>query len=99
MKLITAVVRPQTFERLWSEFQSMPEFAGLTEVDCVGLGSTPVANLADVLDPLKRYKRIDLAVLPENVPIFIEKIKHISHTGKKGDGIIMVTELEGFVRI
>lgn len=99
MKLIIAVVRPLVVDRLIVAFEDIEDFPGLTIVDSEGFGQRVRTNPNDVFIPFKPNKRIEVACNDEMFEQIIAAIRLHAHTGKKGDGIILVAPLENTIMI
>lgn len=94
MKLITAVIRPFLIDRLIVAFEEIENFPGLTILNSEGFGKRLSTTQNDVLNPFNPNKRIEIACNDEMVEQIVEVIRTHAHTGKKGDGIILVMPLE-----
>lgn len=94
MKLIVAIVRRFTIEKLVVAFEDIENFPGMTVTDAAGFGKGPRSAEVDVLDPFRRNKRIEIAANDEMVERIVEAIKTNAHTGRKGDGIILVISVQ-----
>lgn len=94
MKLIVAIVRPFTIERMVVAFEDIENFPGMTVSDSEGFGQRLRVSPVDRLDPFKPNKRIEIACEDEMVDQIVNVIKQNAHTGKKGDGIILVLPVE-----
>ncbi len=94
MKLIIAIVRPFTLEKLVTAFEDIDEFPGMTAVDSSGFGQRLKTTISDTLDPFKPNKRIEIVAPDELVEQIVSSIREHAHTGKKGDGIILVAPIE-----
>lgn len=99
MKLITAVVRPFLIDRLVVAFEDIENFPGMTVIDSEGFGQRIRINPNDALNPFKPNKRIEIACNDEMVESIVSAIRSHAHTGKKGDGIILVISLENAILI
>lgn len=99
MKLIVAIVRPFTIEKLVVAFEDIENFPGMTMTDAAGFGKGPRSAEVDVLDPFRRNRRIEIATNDELVEPIIAAIRANAHTGKKGDGMIIVLDIENAVLI
>jgi nitrogen regulatory protein P-II 2 len=93
MKLIIAVVRPFTIDRLLVTLEDIENFPGLTMVDSEGFGQR-LASSSDAFNPFKPNKRIEIAAPDGMVEEIVVAIRAGAHTGKKGDGIILVVPIE-----
>jgi nitrogen regulatory protein PII len=99
MKLIIAIVRPFTVEKIVNAFENIEGFPGMTVIDSEGFGQRMQTSAYDALDPFKPNKRIEVAANDEMVDAIVDAIRHNAHTGKKGDGIILVLPVEKAVLI
>lgn len=94
MKLIVAIVRPFTVEKIVNAFENIEGFPGMTVIDSEGFGQRLRSGTYDALDPFKPNKRIEVVADLELVDSIVAAIKQNAHTGKKGDGIIYVVPLD-----
>lgn len=94
MKLITAVVRPFTLDKIVVALEGIEGFPGITVSEAEGFGKRLQTNSYDALNPFKEKKRIEIACNDEMVEVIVEAIRTSAHTGKKGDGIILVVPIE-----
>ncbi len=99
MKLITAIVRPFTVEKIVNAFENIEGFPGMTVIDSEGFGRRFGSAAYDPLDLFMPGKRIEIAANDDMVESVVATIKQHSHTGKKGDGIIFVINIENAVFI
>lgn len=94
MKLIIAIVRPFTVEKIVNAFEEIDGFPGMTVVDSAGFGQRLQTAAYDSLDPFKSNKRIEIVAPDEMVYPIVTAIKQHAHTGRKGDGIVLVVDVE-----
>lgn len=94
MKLIIAIVRPFTIEKIVNAFENIEGFPGMTLIDSEGFGQRLRTSAYDALDPFKPNKRIEIAANDEMADEIVAAIKQNAHTGKKGDGIITVIPID-----
>lgn len=99
MKLIIAIVRPFTVEKIVNAIENIEGFPGMTVVDSEGFGQRLRTGSYDALDPFKPNKRIEVVADVEMVNSVVAAIKQNAHTGKKGDGIIYVVPLDSMMLI
>lgn len=99
MKLIIAIVRPFTVEKIVTAFEEIEGFPGMTVVDSEGFGQRLRSNPSDTLNPFKSNRRIEIAANDNVVDSIVTAIKTNAHTGKKGDGIITVLPIESVTLI
>lgn len=94
MKLIVAIVRPFTVDKLLTAFEEIEGFPGMTVTDSEGFGRRFGSALYDALDPFMPGKRIEIAANEEMVETITAVIRAHAHTGKKGDGLIIVVNVD-----
>ena len=99
MKLITAIVRPFTLDKIVVALEEIEKFPGITVTNAEGFGQRLRSNAYDALNPFKEKKRIEIACNDDLVEQIVAAIRKSAHTGKKGDGIILVTPIENAVLI
>ena len=99
MKLIAAIVRPFTIEKLVVAFEDIENFPGMTVTDSTGFGHRLRATIDDTVNPFRLNKRIEIACNDEMVDSIVSAIRDNAHTGKKGDGVIFVLPIEQAVII
>ncbi len=99
MKLIVAIVRPFTIEKMVVAFEDIENFPGMTMTDAAGFGRGSRAAPIDVLDPFRRSKKIEIVCEDEMVPAIVDAIRQKAHTGRKGDGFVLVLPVEDSVLI
>lgn len=94
MKLITAIVRPFTLDKIIVALEEIEKFPGITITDAEGFGQRLRTVPGDALNPFKAKKRIEIACNDEMVEQIVTVIRKQAHTGKKGDGIILFVQIE-----
>jgi len=99
MKFIIAVVRPHTLDKIVVALEAIENFPGITVSDAEGFGQRLRTTGYDALNPFKEKKRIEIACSDNLVEQIITAIRENAHTGKKGDGIIIVTPIEDAILI
>ena len=93
MKLIIAVVRPFVLDRLVVALEDIENFPGVTVTDTEGFGQR-IKTADDAINPFKSNKRIEIVASEEMVEPIIASIKEHAHTGRKGDGFVVVINIE-----
>lgn len=93
MKLIIAIVRPFKLDEIVTALEEIDRFPGMTVVDSEGFGQR-IKTPDDALDPFKPNKRIDIIAPDEMVATIVAGLKQSAHTGKKGDGFVIVLNVE-----
>jgi len=99
MKLIIAIVRPFTVEKIVNAFEDIEGFPGMTVIDSEGFGQRLRTSAYDALDPFKPNKRIEVAASEEMVEAIVAAIRNNPQTGKKGNAIITVVPIKSFTLI
>ena len=99
MKLITAVVRPFTLDKIVVALEEIEGFPGITVTEAEGFGQRLRTSSYDALTPFKEKKRIEIACNDEMVEQIVAAIRKNAHTGKKGDGIIFILPIDNAVLI
>lgn len=93
MKLIIAVVRPFKMDEIVTAFEEIEGFPGMTATDVEGLGRG-LGNESNTVDPFRQTKRLEIAANDDMVETIVETIRANAHTGKRGDGVIVVIPIE-----
>lgn len=93
MKLIIAVVRPFVIDRLVVALEDIEGFPGITIFDSEGFGQR-VRTPGDEISPLRPNKRIEIVAPDEMVETLVASVKQHAHTGRKGDGFVIVVNIE-----
>ncbi|MDQ3062356.1 MAG: P-II family nitrogen regulator [Acidobacteriota bacterium] len=99
MKLIIAIVRPHTLDRIVVALENIENFPGITVTDVEGFGHRSQTTMSDSLNPFKLKKQIEIAANNDIVGQIVAAIREHAHTGKKGDGIVFVVPIEQAVII
>lgn len=99
MKLIVAVVRPFMLDRIIAALEEIEGFPGITVSDAEGFGRRLREVYPEELNPFKPKKQIKIAANDDMVDEIVEVLRENAHTGKKGDGIIVVVPIAGAIHI
>ena len=99
MKLIIAIVRPFTIERIVVALENIENFPGVTVSDAEGFGQRLRTTHYDSLNPFREKKRLEIAAPASMAGLIVAAIRENAHTGKKGDGIIFVLPIEESILI
>lgn len=103
LKLITAFIHPHLEGRVVRALHDLPEFPGFSFVEARGqgrgrgAGGTYVASEYDLL--YQRHLRLEVVCRAEAVEEIVGLITHAGWTGRRGDGVVFVTDVERFQRI
>lgn len=93
------MVRPFTVEKIVTAFEEIDGFPGMTLIDSEGFGLRTLAAAYDAIDPFKPNKRIEIVADDLMADEIVAAIRQHAHTGKKGDGVILVVPIERSVNI
>ena len=103
MKEIKAILQPHIVTKVVRALHALPHFPGLTLSDAYGQGRGRGAGGSFKLteDEIDYHRKVILEVVcnDELAPGIAETIRQAAHTGNKGDGIILVSELREVIRI
>lgn len=99
MKLIIAIVRPFTLDKVVAALEEIENFPGITVVEGEGFGQRLRTTRYDAINPLQPKKQIEIVASDDMVEQIVATIRAHAHTGKKGDGIIFVLPVETAVLI
>ncbi len=99
MKLIIAIVRPFTLDKIVLGLEQIEGFPGITVSDAEGFGQRLRTSSYDNLNPFATKKRVEIAAQDDMVEEIVNTLKKAAHTGKKGDGIILITPIENAILI
>lgn len=103
MKEIKAIIKPDRVGRVVHALHELPHFPGLTLVDVHGQGRGRGAGGSFVLNEENLFfhpkKMIEIVASDETASSIVDTIRNAAHTGTKGDGLIIVTEISQTVRI
>lgn len=98
MKLIIAILRPFVLDRLIVALEEIEDFPGITIIDSEGFGQR-VRTANDAINPLKPNKQIEIVAPGAMVETIVTAIKEHAHTGRKGDGFIVILDVEESILI
>lgn len=99
MKLIIAIVRPHVIDKIVVALEGVENFPGITVTDVEGFGRRLRTTAYDALNPFKLKKQLEIACNDDLAGQIVEAIKLNAHTGKKGDGIVLVVPVDRAVLI
>ncbi|MFG1432882.1 P-II family nitrogen regulator [Xanthobacter sp. V2C-8] len=103
LRLLTALIHPNLEEKVVRALQERAEFPGFTIVEARGqgrgrgVGGTYVASEYDLV--YQRHLRLEIVCHAHEVEAVSAVIAAAGWTGRRGDGVVFVTPVEGFVRI
>ena len=101
MKMISAIIRPDSLENLADAFNKEELVQGMTVSDVKGYGRTRGSKTDDAPTKVKFIDkiRVDVVVNVWDVPHVIEVMTEVLNTGNKGDGKIFVLDTSEAVRV
>lgn len=103
MKEIKAIIQPHMVSKVVRALHELPHFPGLTVFDARGQGRGRGAGGAfKVTEDSIDYHRktvLEIVCADEHAASIAETIRQHAHTGRTGDGIIIVTDLGEVIRI
>lgn len=103
MKEIKAIIRPSKLHKVRDAFRMLPGFPGMNITHVEGCsahtGTEQHDTLKGELTDFTRKLRIEIVVHDEMLAEIVAIIHRHAHTGKTGDGVLWVTEVEDFRRL
>lgn len=103
MKQVKAIIKPHMSSKVIAALHELPHFPGLTifEVNGQGRGEGPGGAYECTPDNIFNNKRQVIEILcgddlAENIA---ETIRTAAHTGRSGDGLIIITNIAEVIRI
>ena len=103
MKEIKAFIQPHVLGRVVQALHALPHFPGISVSDMVGQGRGRGAGGAFRMTEEQIFfhpkKLIEVVCADDLAPSIVEAIRSAAHTGHAGDGLIVVTDISGAVRI
>jgi basic amino acid/polyamine antiporter, APA family len=101
MKMISAIIRPDSLESLADALNKEELVQGMTVSEVKGFGRTKGSKTDDAPSKVKFLDkvRVDVVVNEWDVPHVIDVMKEVLQTGNKGDGKIFVLETSEAVRV
>ncbi len=103
MKEIKAVVQPHMLTKVIDALHALPHFPGMTVSDCLGqgrgLGAGGQYVATEKTFGFHKMTKVELLCSDAAVGEIVQVIQQAAHTGNPGDGMIMVVDLVGVVRI
>ena len=95
MKEIRAYIQPHRLNQLTLALMEIPDFPGMSVMDCEGFGRERTEHIQDY-KPFLPKKRIEIFAPEHLVEIIFSTIMTNAHSGHHGDGkVYIVDALEG----
>jgi nitrogen regulatory protein P-II 1 len=103
MKEIKAIIQPQRLSKLRNAFRQMRGFPGMSvsRVEGCSHHDEPEVShgIREELTDFSPKVRVEIVAPDDKVDEIVRIIRENSRTGKRGDGILWVTEVGNFLRI
>ncbi len=103
MKEIKAIVRPAKLHKIRDAFRLLPGFPGMNVSHVDGCSAHAGMELHDTLkEELTEFTkklRIEIVAPDEMLDDIVAIIHRHAYTGKNGDGVLWVTEVQDFRRL
>ena len=92
MKEIRAFIQPHKISQITMALMELPNFTGMTVIDCEGFGREHTEHTQDYR-PFLPKKRIEIFAPDNVVDIIFDTIMKIAHSGQHGDGKVYVLDV------
>jgi nitrogen regulatory protein P-II 1 len=103
MREVRAYIQPFMLLKVTQALQRIPEFPGLSVIECQGFGRGKAEKVAQgmvsSLDEFVSKVRLETVVKDEMVEEVVRTIERTAYTGNRGDGKIFVYPVEQAVRV
>lgn len=103
MKQVKAVIQPHMANRVIDALHELPHFPGMTifEVSGQGRGSGAGGAYLPTEETIfyDRRKLIEIVCSDEVAESIAEAIRQAARTGTRGDGLIVITDIDSVIRI
>lgn len=103
MKEIKAIIKPHMAERVLTALHELPHFPGLTILRAhgQGRGHGPHGEYKLSMEEVFEHEvaMIEVVCADEMSGPIVEAIRQAAHTGRHGDGIIIISDINSVVRI
>lgn len=98
MKEIRAYIQPHKLNQVLNAVMALPDFPGMTVMDCEGFGRELVRQSQNY-KPFLPKKRIEIFAPEHMVEAIFQTIMTAAHTGNHGDGKVYVLDVQQGGRI
>lgn len=103
MKQVKAIIQPHMTNKVLQALHQLKHFPGLTifEVSGQGRGEGPQGGYQPDIEGIFEHKRrlIEIVCSDDDATEIADTIRAAAHTGRRGDGIIVITEISQVIRI
>ena len=103
MKEIKAVIQPHMFTKVMEALHAIPHFPGATVSECEGQGrgrgqgGKYVPTVQSIF--LNKMTKLEIICSDDICDELARAIQHAARTGNPGDGLVVVLDVPGVVRI
>ena len=97
MREVRAIIRPQRLEHVMEALHEIPGLPGVTVSKVHAYAG--FRRRDDQLPPEADLTKLEIIVPSDLVENVVSAIGRASHTGRAGDGIVVVVPVERFVRV
>lgn len=99
MREVKAIIRPQRLDHVMDALREIPGVPGVTvsTVHAYGAARSDALLAHDGLEA--DFVKLEIIVPDSLADMIVSAIERAGHTGRAGDGIVMVIPVERFVRI
>ena len=99
MREVKAMIRPQRLEQVMEALREIPGLPGVTVFTVHAHRIRPPDDPRGSDGEEAQFSRLEI-ILPDSlVDTIVSAIGRAAHTGRAGDGLVIVTPVERFVRI
>ena len=103
MKEIKAIIRPARLHKIRDAFRGLPGFPGMSISNIEGCsGHSGLEQHDSVSDELTEFTskvRLEIIAPDEMVAKIVQVVHMHAHSGKTGDGLLWVTEIQMFQKL
>jgi len=100
MREVKAIIRPQRLDQVMEALRQIPGLPGVTVSTVHAYGGTRPPDNPRASDGMQAdFAKLEIIVPDSLVDATVSAIGRAAHTGRAGDGLVMVIPVERFVRI
>jgi len=102
MKLIVAWIQPHALTRVEHALLNLPKFPGMSVSEVRGFGQGKRKQHHTAMEQLTEFTgkiRLEIMALDEEAGAIVEAIAGAAHSGRRGDGKVLVLPVESALRI
>ena len=92
MKEIRAYIQPFVLGRVVQTLLEIPNFPGMSVVDCEGFGQQ-IVDTGQSFNPFIQKKRLEIIAPDDRVEEIVAVIMKHAHTGRPGDGRLFILDV------